>query len=103
MRTIVFLVLAGLAGAATPLWADEPTYKDRKLSEWTNDLVGNDSTRRAGALEAFRALGLKAQPALADLKAALGHKDVTVRSYTITALGYLGPPAAPALIEALDD
>ncbi|MBP9201191.1 MAG: HEAT repeat domain-containing protein [Gemmatimonadales bacterium] len=110
-RTLRVTLLA-LALGATGLSAQtgrgpkEPTFQDRGLSAWVDDLKGLAPYTRNQAAYAIGGMGPAARSAVPALIEALKDPEATVRFPVCIALGEIGPDAiaaVPALREALDD
>jgi HEAT repeat protein len=85
---------------AQPAHADPKLYEGRALDDWINDLrlVGDESP--ASRARAIAVLGRIGKPAVERLLA----RSPKLRPLACArALATIGPPALPALIEALDD
>lgn len=102
------LALAVLTGRleAQGRTSKEPTFQDRPLSAWIEDLKGAAPYTRNGAAYAISGMGPAAKSAVPALIIALDDPEPTVRFPVCIALREIGPDAkdaVPALTRALDD
>jgi HEAT repeat protein len=84
----------------------EPTFQDRPLSAWVEDLTGLAPYTRNRAAYAIGGMGAAAAPAVPALIKALSDPEPAVRFPVCIALREIGPAAkeaVPALMKALDD
>src|SRR5205823_6105632 len=93
-----------LAGLSLVGQAQEPRYQGRTLAEWQGDLRDLSPQVRLRAIEALRAFGAPAVPALIQV---LKDADAGVRQRAAGTLAYMDKAAAkeavPALIQAVKD
>ena len=104
--SLLALSLTGTALAAQGSAAKEPSFQDRPLSAWVDDLKGLAPYTRNQAAYAIGGMGPAARSAVPALIEALKDPEATVRFPVCIALGEIGPDAiaaVPALREALDD
>ncbi len=104
--TLLALSLASAGASAQRGAAREPTYDDRPLSAWVEDLKGMAPYTRNQAAYAIAGMGPAAKAAVPALIEALHDSEAAVRFPVCIALKEIGPDAAaavPALREALED
>ena len=100
----LMLVLVPAARAQGP--TKEPTFQDRPLSAWVEDLQGLAPYTRNQAAYAIANMGPAAVSAVPALIAALGDPEASVRFPVCIAFREIGPAAkdaVPALTKALED
>ncbi|MGH7702272.1 MAG: HEAT repeat domain-containing protein [Gemmatimonadales bacterium] len=111
LRTMGWLALAfllfapGARGQGTPA-GGEPTFQDRPLSAWMQDLNAPAPYTRNAAAYAISSMGPAAKSAVPALIASLEDPAAAVRFPVAYALGEIGPDAiaaVPALTKTMDD
>ena len=104
-------VPASPAGAVPPergkaVRATGIAYRGLPLSAYVQQLKGASGADRAGIVRAIGAFGADAQPAISELKIALGDPDASVRgaaAWACSQMGAAGSGAVSALANALAD
>src|SRR5262249_32588822 len=100
------IFLTGPIGGASAKADEEPVYRGKPLSQWIKALQDKDPLAK---LEALNVLGQAASPAKAAVPALIGgFRDraapfLSLHPWAAVALARIGPPAVPALTEALKD
>lgn len=98
---------AGPAVAQSSAKGSEPSFQDRPLSAWVEDLTGAAAPyTRLAAAYAISSMGAAGAPAVPALIEGLHDNNNAVRYASAIALREIGPPAAaavPALQEARED
>lgn len=102
---LIFVYQVAAANPSSLPLSATATYRRKTATQWANSLKSSDCKDREAAASALYSMAIdhKAQSALRPLIAALKDSDKKVRRYAASALGYLGPDAAPALAKALKD
>jgi HEAT repeats len=80
--------------------SDEPLYSGKTLGDWIKALKDPSSRTRADAAATLTHIGPEAKAAIPALVEVLKDTDAQVRVQASLALGAIGKPAIPALIDA---
>ena len=105
--TTLISAITGPALAQSSAKGEEPSFQDRPLSAWVQDLTGAAAPySRLAAAYAISSMGAAGAPAVPALIRSLKDDNNAVRYASAIALREIGPPAAaavPALQEARED
>ncbi len=95
--TALVLVASIPAAAQVRKKGAEPSFDNRPLSAWIEDLTAAAPYTRVAAAYAIASMGAAAKPAVPTLIANLKDEESTVRYTSALALGEIGPGAAEAV------
>ena len=99
-RTILAITCGALVGCSE---TTDRAYGGRSAQQWAEQLHDSSVSARIGAAEALYHIAPRSPRVIGSLLAAMRDSDATVQASVATALGTVGAPAIPGLIEATRD